>query len=58
MLMKNLKKEYDMRYNIMRYKKLHKLYLYSCFEKNNFNLLYKTLEDLQIEQEKNFNQEV
>lgn len=52
MLMKNLKKEYNMRYNFMRYKKLNKLYLYSCFEKNNVELLYKTLEDLKVEQDR------
>ena len=55
MLIQNLRKEYDLRYNVMRYKKLHKLYLYSIFEENNVNLLYQTLENLKIQQEKIFN---
>ena len=45
MLLDNLKKEYALRYNIVRYKKLYKLYLYNRFEINNYNLLYYTLEN-------------
>lgn len=45
MLLDNLKKEYALRYNITRYKKLYKLYLYNRFEINNYNLLYYTLEN-------------
>lgn len=46
MLLQNLKKEYALRYNFMRYKKLNKLYLYNRFEINNYNLLMYTLENL------------
>lgn len=48
MLMKNLKEEYELRYRIMRYNKLHKLYLYNCFEKNNYNMLFSTVEDMSL----------
>lgn len=46
MLMRGLKEEYNRRYNFMRYKKLHKLYLYYIFEKNNYNIIYSTLEQI------------
>ena len=45
----NLKEEIELRYRITRYKKLTKQYLYSCFEKHNFDLLYETIEDLIVE---------
>ena len=48
MLMKNLKEEYKIRYNFMRYKKLHKLYLYNIFEKNNYNIIQSTIEDILV----------
>lgn len=32
----------------MRYKKLHKQYLYSIFEKNNYNLIMSTIERINI----------
>jgi hypothetical protein len=44
-----LKEEIDLRYKITMYKKLHKQFLYSCFEKHNFDLLYETVEDLIVE---------
>lgn len=30
----------------MQYKKLHKNFLYKCFEKNNVELIYDTIKDL------------
>lgn len=46
MLMKNLKEEYNLRYNIMRYKKLMKRYKYNRFEMNNANLLLGSITTL------------
>ena len=48
MLLNNLKKEFELRYRIMRYKKYYKWYLYNKFEKNNVELLLKTFEDMVI----------
>ena len=45
----NLKQEIELRYRIMKYKKLQKQYLYGCFEKHNFDMLYETVEDLIVE---------
>lgn len=46
MLMETLKKEYEFRHNIMQYKKLQKLYIYSCYEKNNYNLIVSVIEEM------------
>lgn len=40
----SLKKEIDLRYRITQYKKLHKKFLYRCFEKNNVELIYEALD--------------
>ena len=44
-----LKEEIDLRYRMTMYKKLHKQFLYSCFEKHNFDMLYETVEDMFVE---------
>ena len=49
MLLKNLKNEYELRYRAMCYKQLHKRYLYSCFDKNNYELLRFTVERIKLE---------
>ncbi len=51
MLMSSLELEFELRYRINRYRRYQKLYNYSLFEKNNYNMLYKTIEDLKIEQD-------
>lgn len=45
----SLKDEINMRYNFMRYKKLHKKLLCNIIEKHNVQLLYETLEDLKAD---------
>lgn len=45
-MIENLKREYELRYRIMRYSKLAKLYLYNRFEKNNVEIFKQVLEDL------------
>lgn len=42
-MIKSLKQEYEMRYRIMRYKKLHRKILYTFIEKNNVRLLFDAL---------------
>ena len=46
MLMQKLKKEFELKYRIFSYKKLLKMYKYNKFEKNNYNIIYKALEDV------------
>ncbi len=46
MLIKKLKEEYEMRHRIANYRKLFKNYLLNRFEKNNVNLIYKTMEEI------------
>ena len=48
-MINNLKKEYELRYKIIRYKKLYKAYLYSTIEKHNAELLFNTLYDMKTE---------
>lgn len=48
MLINKLKQEYELRHNIIRYKKLYKNYLYNRFEKNNYNMIIKAIEDINI----------
>lgn len=45
----SLKEEIELKYRMTRYKKLYKKYLYQCFEKHNFDLLYETIEDIIVE---------
>lgn len=49
MLLKRLRDEIDIRYNIVSYKKLVKYFLYNKFEKNNVNLLYHCLENMIVD---------
>lgn len=51
MLMSSLELEFELRYRINRYRRLQKLYKFSLFDKNNYNLLYKAMDDLRIEQQ-------
>lgn len=44
--MQRLKKEIDLRYRIMRYKKLMKHFLYNRFEKNNVEIIYTAIEKI------------
>ena len=39
--MQKLKKEINIRYNIMRYKKLWRNFLYNRMEKNNVEIMYE-----------------
>ena len=48
MLIDNLKQEYELRYNIIRYKKLYRDYVYNRFEKNNYNIIMKSIEDINV----------
>lgn len=48
MLLENLKNEYEFRYRRMLYEKLHRNYLLNRFEKNNYNIIYKAIEDLYV----------
>lgn len=41
-----LKQEIDLRNKIIQYKKLQKKFLYYCFERNNVEMIYETLQDL------------
>jgi hypothetical protein len=49
--MSSLELEFELRYRINRYRRLQKLYKFSLFDKNNYNLLYKAMDDLRIEQQ-------
>lgn len=44
--MEKLKQEIDLRYNIIQYKKLMKNYILNRFEKNNVQIIYKALEEI------------
>ena len=44
----SLKKEYNLRYKIIRYNKLYKQVLYPIIEKHNYNMLYRTLENMKV----------
>ena len=48
MLMGNLKKEIELKHRIVRYSKLYKTYTYAIFEKNNVQLLFNALEELNM----------
>jgi hypothetical protein len=48
-LKQNLKEEYNLLYRTMQYKKFHKHYCYMCYEKNNFAIVTKFIEDLVVE---------
>ena len=48
MLMGNLKKEIELKHRIVRYNKLYKTYTYAIFEKNNVQLLFYALEELNM----------
>ena len=52
MLLERLKNEYELRYRIMRYTKFHKWYLYNVIEKNNYNIIVKTAEDILVNKAK------
>lgn len=41
--MQKLKEEINIRYRIMRYKKLMKHFLYNRFEKNNVEIIYEAI---------------
>lgn len=45
-----LKDEINLRYNFMRYKKMHKQLLLNIIEKNNVHMLCNTIEDLFAEE--------
>lgn len=49
MLIKKLKDELNLMYNIVSYKKLVRQFLYTKFEKNNVNLLYHCLENMTVD---------
>lgn len=53
MLLENLKKEYEFRYRRISYEKLHRKYLLNRFEKNNYNIIYKAVEDLHVSRSNN-----
>lgn len=53
MLIDKLKKEIDLKYNIIQYKNLMKRYILNRIEKNNINILFSTIEDINIERNKN-----
>lgn len=42
----SLKQEIDLRYRILCYKKLHENYILNRFEKNNYNTIISTIEDI------------
>ena len=44
-----LKREYELRYNLMRYCKLQKSYLCTIIEKNNYEYLLSKFEDVKKE---------
>ena len=44
----NLKQEINLRYNIVRYKKLWKGFVLNRYEKNNFELLRYTIEKMHL----------
>ena len=44
--MQKLKKEINIRYNIMRYKKLWRNFLYNRMEKNNVEFIYEAIIDI------------
>ena len=48
----NLKQEINLRYNIVRYKKLWKRFVLNRYEKNNYEILRCTVEDLITDTEK------
>ena len=43
-----LKEEIDLRYRIYQYKKLQREFLLNRIEKNNYNLIMKCIEDMNI----------
>lgn len=45
MLLKSLINEYNLRSNIINYKKLNKRFLYNRFEKNNYNLIFSSIQE-------------
>lgn len=47
--MENLKKEINLRYNIVQYKKLFKNYLLNRMEKNNVNIILEAIEQLKFD---------
>lgn len=47
--MESLKKEINLRYNIMRYKKLQKQYLYNRMEINNVHIITQAIEEMKLE---------
>ena len=47
--MENLKKEINLRYRAIQYKKLLKQYIYNRIEKNNVNICFKAFEDLAVQ---------
>ena len=49
MNIEDLKKEYELKYRIMRYYKLYRRYLCSTIEKNNTIILNQVLEDMKAE---------
>lgn len=47
--MQELKTEINLRHRFMRFRKLQKQYLLNCFEKHNVDLMFKAIEELNIE---------
>lgn len=47
--MQNLKNEITFRYNLIQYKKMIKQFVLNRIEKNNVNLIYKAIEELNIQ---------
>lgn len=46
--MQKLKEEINLRYNIMRYKKIWRNFLYNRMEKNNVEIMYEAIAQMAI----------
>lgn len=50
--MKKLKQEINFRYNITQFKKLMRNYILNRYEKNNVQIIYNTIEDIKLKNQK------
>lgn len=47
--MQKLKDEITLKHRYMRFQKLRKRYLLNCFERHNVEIMFKAIEDLNVE---------